>query len=429
MLDIKLMREQPEIVRADLKKRQDDKKLKMFEELLVKDKLYREKLQQVEKLKQSRNSISKEIAELKKSGGDADAKLKEAGDIPMQIKQLEEEVNELKKRCWTIHMSIPNILHESVPYGKDDSENVEIKQWGTAPKFDFEPKDHLTLALDLGLIDRDRASKIAGAGFFYLKGKLAVLDYAILMLGIEHMQSKGFTLIEPPFMMNRKAYEGVTDLADFEDVMYKVEGEDLYLIATSEHPMIAAHMNEVINKKDLPITWCGISPCFRKEVGAHGKYTKGLYRMHQFNKIEQIVLCLPEQSYDFLKVIQENAEGILQKLGLHYRVVNICTGDAGIIAAKKFDIEVWMADGKFREIGSNSNCTDYQARRLNIKYREKEGAPAVGHVHTLNDTCIPTSRAMLAILEQYQQKDGSIKIPEVLWKWTGFKVIEKEELK
>jgi len=197
-------------------------------------------------------------------------------------------------------------------------------------------------------------------------------------------------------------------------VTYKIDKEDLYLIATSEHPMGAMFMNEILNKNDLPLKLCGVSPCFRKEVGTHGKYTKGLFRMHQFNKVEQFIFCLPEQSWKFHGELQKNSEELYQKLGLHYRVVNICTGDIGTIAAKKYDIEVWMADGKVREVGSNSNCTDYQARRLNVRFREKEGQAPVGFVHTLNNTALATSRTMMAILEQFQQKDGSVIIPKVL---------------
>jgi seryl-tRNA synthetase len=235
------------------------------------------------------------------------------------------------------------------------------------------------------------------------------MNYTIDFLG-----KRGYTLIEPPFMMRKKPYLGVTDLEFFGDQLYKLKNEDLYLIATSEHPMAATFMDEVISQKDLPIKFVGVSPCFRKEVGAHGKYTKGLFRVHQFNKIEQFIFCLPEDSWKFHGELQRNSEDLYQGLGLHFRVVNVCTGDIGIIAAKKFDIEVWMADGTYREAGSNSNCTGYQARRLNIRFREKEGQAPAGFVHTLNNTALATSRTIIAVLEQYQQKDGSVIIPEVL---------------
>jgi len=225
--------------------------------------------------------------------------------------------------------------------------------------------------------------------------------------------------VEPPYMLFRKPYEGVVDISDFENVMYKVEGDSLYMIATSEHPMAAMHMDETLLKEQFPIKLGGVSPCFRKEVGAHGKYTKGLFRMHCFNKVEQFIFCLPEQSWKLHEELQKNAEDLFKELGLHVRTVNVCTGDIGSIAAKKYDIEFWMADGTFREIGSNSNCTDYQARRLNVKYREKEGAAPAGFVHTLNNTALATSRVMVAIIEQYQQKDGTVKIPTALLPYMG----------
>ena len=257
----------------------------------------------------------------------------------------------------------------------------------------------------------------SGSGFHYLRNELVLLDYALMRYAIDHLLSKGYTLIEPPYMIRRKPYEGVTDLKDFEDVMYKVEGEDLYLIATSEHSMASMFMDEVLNADDLPIKLVGVSPCFRREVGTHGKYTKGLFRMHQFNKVEQFIFSLPEQSWELHEELQRNCEELYQGLGLHYRVVNVCTGDIGVLAAKKYDVEVWMADREFREIGSNSNCTDYQARRLNIRYRMKEGQVPTGFVHTLNNTALATSRTMIAILEQYQREDGSVLVPEALRKY------------
>jgi seryl-tRNA synthetase len=324
-------------------------------------------------------------------------------------------------------MKLPNLLHESVPYGKDDSENVEIRRWGKQPKFDFEPKDHMTILQNLGLIDEERANKVAGSGFFYLKEELALLDIAIQRLAIDLLRKRGFKLIEPPLMIRRKPYEGVTDLSDFEFVTYKIEDEDWYMIATAEHPMAAMFMDEVLEKSQLPIKLAGVSPCFRKEIGTHGKYTKGLFRTHQFSKVEQFIFCLPEESWKLHEELQKNAEDLYQKLGLHYRVVNICTGDIGSIAAKKYDTEAWMADGKFREVGSNSNCTDYQARRLNVKFREGPGKPPVNFVHTLNNTALATSRTIIAVIEQFQQKDGSVTIPEVLRPYmNGIERLEKK---
>jgi seryl-tRNA synthetase len=414
MLDIKLIREHPEIVRNDLKKRGDLEKLKMLGDLIEYDKHWRRLLTEVNELRHRRKVVTAEIARLKKRSEDVSRQMEEAKRIPQDIKKLENQVGEYKEKVDRILLRLPNILHESVPFGKDESENVVVKIVGKPPKFDFEPKSHVEIALNLGLIDFDRAAKVAGHGFYYLKGDLARLDYAIMNYTIDFLGKRGYTLIEPPFMMRKKPYLGVTDLEFFGDQLYKLKNEDLYLIATSEHPMAATFMDEVIGKKDLPIKFVGVSPCFRKEVGAHGKYTKGLFRVHQFNKIEQFIFCLPEDSWKFHEELQRNSEDLYRGLGLHFRVVNVCTGDIGIIAAKKYDIEVWMADGTYREAGSNSNCTGYQARRLNIRFREKEGQAPAGFVHTLNNTALATSRTIIAILEQYQQKDGSVIIPEVL---------------
>jgi seryl-tRNA synthetase len=277
-------------------------------------------------------------------------------------------------------------------------------------------------------MDIERAGKIAGARFFYLKTEGVLLDMALMSFAIEEMVKKGHKPVEPPFMMRREAYEGVVALSDFEDVLYKIEGEDLYLIATSEHPMAAMFMNEVLRAEDLPLKFVGISPNFRKEAGAHGKDTRGIFRTHQFNKIEQFIFCKPEDSWRIHEELIRNAEELIQKLGLSYRVVNVCTGDMGTVAAKRYDIEAWMpAQGAYREMISCSNDTDYQARRLNIKYREKEGEAPAGLVHTLNSTALATGRTIVAILENYQQEDGSIIVPKALRKYMGG--IEKIEHK
>jgi seryl-tRNA synthetase len=308
-------------------------------------------------------------------------------------------------------------MHDSVPYGVDDSENVEIKRWGQNPSSSFVPLSHLEIGIGLGILDLERAAKTSGSGFYFLRNEMALLDLAIMRYAIDFLLEKGYSLIEPPYMLRRKPYEGVTDLSDFENVMYRMEHEDLYLIATSEHAMASMFMDEILLAEDLPIKLVGVSPCFRREIGTHGRYTKGLFRVHQFNKVEQFIFSLPEQSWDLHEELQKNSEELYEGLGLYYRVVNVCTGDIGSIAAKKYDIEVWMADGEFREVGSNSNCTDYQARRLNIRYRLKEGQAPEGFVHTLNNTALATSRTMLAVLEQYQQEDGSVVVPKALRKY------------
>jgi seryl-tRNA synthetase len=426
MLDIKLIREKPEIVRKDLEKRGDKERMEYLKELIRYDKEWRDNLQALESMRRDRNVLTEKIASLKKAGKGASKELEQVKAMPGKIKELEEKDVKMKEKVNFYLMRIPNILHHSVPVGKDESENVEVRKVGKIPHFGFRPKNHAEIAEPLGLLESERAAKVTGHGFVYLKGGLALLDQAIMRFAIDRLIKKGYMLVEPPLMLKRKPYEGVTDLADFENVMYKIEGDDLYLIATSEHPMAAMFMNETLESRDLPIKLAGVSPCFRREVGAHGKYTKGLFRMHNFNKVEQFIFCLPSDSWKLHEELQKNSEDLYKGLGLAYRVVNVCTGDIGIIAAKKYDTEVWMADGVYREIGSNSNCTDYQARRLGIRYREKEGQPPAGFVHTLNNTALATSRTMMAIIEQYQNRDGTVDIPEALQPYmAGMKRLEK----
>jgi seryl-tRNA synthetase len=427
MLDIKLIREKPEIVEKDLNKRGDDERKKILKKLIEDDKKYRELLQEVEELKHKRNVLSKEIATLKKDGKDASSKLEEAAEIPEKIKGIEDDISKLKDSIDMALYKIPNILHDSVPVGKGEEDNVEVKRWGTPPKFDFKPKSHFEILNDLGMLDAEAAARVSGSLFFFFKGDLVRLDMALQRFALDVMEKNGFKIIYPPFMVNKKVYDGmIGDPTDFAEASYKIEGEDLYLIPTAEYPLGGMYIDQTINQKDLPLKLCGVSSCFRKEVGTHGKFSKGLYRMHQFNKVEMLVYCLPEDSWKWHEKMQEMCESIYQQLGLHYRVVNCCTGDIGIKAAKKYDTEVWMADGKFREVGSNSNVLDYQARSLNTKYREKEGQPPKGFVHILNNTVLATSRTMLAILEQYQQKDGTVLIPKVLQPYMGgIKKLEK----
>ena len=427
MLDIKLIREKPALVRGNLKRRHDPEKIKLLNELIDKDRKWRKSLKELELLRKKRNEITRQIAEMKQNKKPGMKKaISEIKSLPGKIKKKEENVEKLRSRTKYILMRLPNLLHKSVPVGRDDSENKVLRKWGRKPKFTFQAKNHLELAQDLGLIDLERAGKIAGAGFYYLKDELALLDHAIQRFAIDFLMNKGYTLIEPPLMINKKAYEGMIDFEDFEMVTYNINDSDLYLIATSEHPMGAMYMDEVLDLSDLPIRLIGLSPCFRKEIGSHGKYTKGLFRVHNFNKIEQFIFCHPDDSWKYHEELQTNSEELYRKLGLHYRVVNVCTGDIGSIAAKKYDTEIWMADNEFREIGSNSNCTDYQARRLNIRFREKGGQVPAGYVHTINNTALATSRTMIAILEQYQQKDGSVAIPKALQPYMNrLKKIEK----
>jgi len=419
LLDIKLIREHPETIRLNLERRGNDEDIRMLNRLLTLDHEWRRILSKTNELRHERNTITHKIAALKKAGKKVTSSVEKGRKLEKKIADLERQVKAIKEENRDILMRLPNILHESVPIGKDERDNLETRTWGSPPEFDFKPEDHLSIARRLDILDDERGAKVAGHGFLYLKGNGVLLDLALQHYAIDFMVEKGYLLVQPPFMMRRRPYEGVTDLTDFEDVMYKVENEDLYMIATSEHPLAAMFMDEVLLRDNLPIKLVGVSPCFRKEVGAHGKYTKGLFRMHQFNKVEQFIFCLPEQSWALHEELQQNSEELYQTLGLHHKVVNVCTGDIGTLAAKKFDINVWMADGVYREVGSNSNCTDYQARRLNVRYREKEGQAPKGFVHTINNTAVATSRTMLAILEQNQQKDGSVRIPGILSKYMG----------
>ncbi|RLG68474.1 MAG: serine--tRNA ligase, partial [Methanobacteriota archaeon] len=337
MLDIRLIREHPDVVRENLAKRGDPEKLLLLDKLIGLDKAWREKLQRVENLKHRRNVVSVEIAKKKRENKDFSDKLREMKELSREIQRLDEETKTLREEINKILLRLPNMLHESVPLGRDESENVEIRRWGTPPKFSFPPKNHLELMINLGLVDPERGSKVAGTGFLYFKNELVLLDIGIQRFAIDFLVKRGYTLVEPPFMMRRAPYEGVADLEDFEQVMYKIDGDDLYLIATSEHPLGAMYMNEVFNEDELPIKLVGVSPCFRREIGTHGKYTKGLFRMHQFNKVEQFIFSHPEESWKYHEELQKNSEEMYQALGLPYRVVNVCTGDIGSFAAKRYD--------------------------------------------------------------------------------------------
>jgi seryl-tRNA synthetase len=426
MLDIKLVRGNPELVKSNLMKRGSPETLRMLDELVDQDKKWRQGLTRLNELRHERREKTTEIAILKKQGKDAGKEIQRGRNIDADITTLEKQVTELEGKVHDLLMRLPNLLHESVPVGKDEKDNVQTKTWGEIPEFGFAVKGHEDIGLSLDIMDIERAGRIAGARFFYLKKEGVLLDMALRNFALEEMFKKDFTLIEPPFLMRREPYEGVVALSDFEDVLYKVENEDLYLIATSEHPMAAMFMNEVLSAQDLPLKLAGLSTNFRKEAGAHGKDTRGIFRTHQFNKVEQFVFCKPEDSWKIIEELLLNAEELVQRLGLPYHVVNVCTGDIGTVAAKKYDIEAWMpAQNGYREIVSCSNCTDYQARRLNVKFREKEGEAPKGFVHTLNSTAIATGRTIVAILENYQQEDGSVIVPKVLKKYMdGIEKIE-----
>jgi seryl-tRNA synthetase len=419
MLDMKFVRENADLVRENLKRRGDLDKIPWVDQVFDNDRKWRGLQTEANNLRSKRNKLTEEIAKLRRQGADASELVKQAEQVPEQIKNLENETQELNLKITEVLMQLPNIIHESVPFGKDDSGNVEVRKWGEPRKFDFEPKDHIDLATRLGLVDWESAAKVAGARFYYLRGDLVKLNYALAKFALDFIEKKGFKLIQPPYFLRREAIGGAVALSDFEDVIYKIEGEDLYLLPTAEHGLLAQHMDEIIDGKSLPLRYAGISPCFRKEAGAHGRDTKGIFRIHQFEKVEQFVFSKPENSWDEHEKLIANAEELFQLLKLPYRVVNVCTGDLGTVAAKKYDLEAWFPGQKnYREVVSCSNCTAYQAARSKIRFRDKPDEPTKW-VHTLNSTLVATERTLIPIMENYQNKDGSISIPDVLQPYMG----------
>src|SRR3989344_3976170 len=421
MLDINFIRENQDAVRKDLQRRRIPQYTELLDTVLKLDDQWRALKGKIDNARARRNKVSAEINAAKKAGKDAATLIKEAAEIPKLITEAELELAKLAEDIKQRLYKIPNIMHETVPYGKDDSENVTVKSVGKKPTFDFTPLSHIDLMQKHGCADLERAAKISGARWYFLKGDLAVLEMALSQYALELMRGKGYTQVIPPHMISREAYEGVTSLGDFADSLYKIDGEELFPIATSEAPLTAIYRDEVLDEKDLPIKMVGYSPCYRKEAGAHGKDQKGIFRVHPFNKVEQIVFCTPEESWKFHEELIGNAIEFFESLGLHFRVVNICTGDLGIVAAKKYDIEAWYpVQNAYREVVSGSNCTSYQSVRSNIRYQKGKDRE---FVHTLNSTCVATTRAVVAILENFQDKNGAVHIPKDLQKYTGFKTM------
>ncbi len=419
MLDIKFVRENPEAVRENLRKRGLPEKIDELDRLLGLDSKWRETLAEADRLRRSRNEITQKIAEARKTGKDPSDLIKQAETIPEKIKQLETSVDDYKAQSEAILLNLPNIVHESVPFGKDDNDNQELKKWGSIPQFNFKPSDHIDLGTKHHLIDLESAAKVAGARFYYLQDDLVRLNYALIQYGLDFIMRRGYRLYQPPYFLHRNIIAGAVALSDFEDTIYKVEAEDLYLLPTAEHALLALHNDDIIEMEQLPLRYGGISPCFRKEAGAHGRDTKGIFRIHQFEKIEQFIFSMPEDSWKLHEELLRNAEEFWQSLGIPYRVVNVCTGDLGTVAAKKYDVEAWLpGQGKYREVVSCSNCTSYQAVRSKVRYREKTNAPTK-YVHTLNSTLVATERAIVAILENKQRADGTIEIPGVLQHYMG----------
>jgi seryl-tRNA synthetase len=411
MLDVKIIRDQPEIIKDMLVKRHIEFP---FDELQDFDRKRRALITEAQELKHKRNVVSEQIAAKKKSGDDASAVIKEMKLIADRIGALDAEIEHAEKRYQELMLMLPNLIHESVPAGKDANDNVEIRRWGEPRKFNFKVKDHIELGTSLDLLDLDRAAKVSGARFYFLKRTLVRMNHALALFALDFLRKKDYTLIQTPYMINRKAMEGAVMLSDFGDVIYKIEDDDLYMIGTSEHAMVAMHMDEIFDAKQLPIRYAGISPCFRKEAGAHGRDTKGIFRVHQFEKVEQLVFANPENSWSEHEKMIQNAEEFFKLLGLPYRIVLLCTADLGKISAKTYDLEAWMpGQNAYREVVSCSNCLDYQARRLGIKYRDKPNEESK-FMHTLNSTLVATERTLVTILENFQTEKGTVVVPEVL---------------
>lgn len=425
MLDPRFIRENAKIVSENTKKRLGSDIF--VKEFLDKDKKLRELQIELDDLRHSRNKVSEAINSAKKSGNNQlfQQKVKEAKELPEKIKKAEEDYAILEKETREILFKIPNIMRKDVPAGKDASQNKEIKKVGKIPKFNFPIKNHVELAEKLGIADFEASAKVSGNGFYYLKKELALLNQALIRFTIETLSKKGYDYIETPLMLHEKEVYASMDKSAIEQSVYSIKGdEDLNLIGTAEQSLLAMHSDNVFNESDLPKKYFSYSMCFRKEVGAHGINEKGLWRTHQFNKVEQFIFCKPEESWKYFDELLKNTEEIFQKLKLPYRLIEMCVGDLSSWKAKAYDIEVWRPTIKeYGEVASLSNCTDYQARKLNIKViRDSNQEKQI--VHTLNNTAIATSRAIVAILENYQQKDGSVLIPTVLQKYTGFKIIK-----
>ena len=425
MIDIKLIRENTKLVKENIKKKFQKEKLDLLDELIFKDKDWRDLKSQVDELRSERNKISKEIAEAKKEKKDSKKLLAKAKLIPRKIQEKEKKSKKLKSDINDLLKRIPNLIHESVPLGKSSKENVEIEKIGTPKKFSFDIKNHAELGEELGVLDFEISSKISGNGFYILKGDLALLNQALINFARDFMVSKGYEYIEPPLMIREEVLKGVYSKAEIDAMSYKIDGEDAFLIATSEHPVIGMFVNKTLNYKELPIKLTAYSMCFRKEIGSHGIDEKGLFRTHQFNKQEMVILCEPKESYKYYAELMDLSKQLFKKLKIPIRELESCSGDLSDLKSKGADLEFWRPRLKeYNEIGSVTNMEEAQARRLNIKYFDKNGERKF--VHTLNNTAIATSRALVGILENYQQKDGSVKIPDVLVPYmNGKKLIEK----
>jgi len=386
-----------------------------WEELTAVDRRRREILVETEKLKEKKNRLSGEIGKLKKSGGDTSALMAENKGLSEAIRKQEEPLRQIEKRFEDLMLVIPNLPHESVPKGSDARDNTEVRRWGDPPKFDFKPKNHWEIGEELGILDFARAAKIAGARFVLYQGQGAHLERALINFMLDlHTEQRGYKETIPPFLVNRDSMIGTAQLPKFEADLFRIPDPELFLVPTAEVPLTNIHRGEILSGEDLPLYYVAYTPCFRREAGSYGQDVRGLIRLHQFNKVELVKLTEPKNSYQELEKMVQDAQEVLRQLQIPYRIVELCTGDLGFQAAKTYDLEVWLpGQGTYREISSCSNCEDFQARRASIRYRsDKKGRPAF--VHTLNGSGLAVGRTLVAVLENYQQKDGSVMVPEVL---------------
>ena len=420
MLDMKIVRQDPEKIQKMLRDRYVEFDL---DSLLDLDKKRREYILSTDELRKKKNEVSLKIADAKKAGKDADKIIQEMQLVSRQLTELEETQNKTELEYSKLILTLPNIFDQTVPIGEDSSVNKEVKKWGNIPKFDFQVSDHIDITQKLNLVDLQRAAKTAGARFYYLRGDLVKLNQSLIQFALDFLDDKGFTLFQPPYMINKKSMEGAIIAEDFKDVIYKIDDEDLYLIGTAEHAMASMYADEILDGASFPMRCAAISPCFRKEAGAHGKDQKGIFRVHQFEKVEQFVFSRPEDSWKEHEKMIAITEEFFQKLEIPYRVMLLSSGDMGKISAKTYDLETWMAgQNAYRETASCSNCLEYQARRLKIRFRDRTNEDTK-YVHTLNSTLVATERTMVAIIENFQTKDGHIEIPKQLQKYVGKKTI------
>ncbi|PNR92486.1 serine--tRNA ligase [Petrotoga sp. 9PWA.NaAc.5.4] len=423
MIDLKLIRENPELIKIALKNRNNE--IEIIDEILSLDEKRRELLKNVEMLRAERNKNSNVVAKLKaeKKHEEAESLILKGKEISNQIKEIEYELKSIEDLLYNKLLYIPNIPDKSVPIGKDEKDNVEIRKWGTPRNFSFDPKAHWDIGSELNLLDFDRGAKLSGSRFTVLKGDIARLELALINFMVDlHTKEHGYTFILPPHLVTKETITATGQLPKFEEELYKTTPDEMYLISTAEVPLASLHKDEILEYKELPLKYVSYTPCYRREAGSYGKDVRGIIRQHQFDKVELVWYSLPEESEQALEELTHDAEMVLQLLNLPYRVITLCTGDLGFAAAKTYDIEVWLPSYKdFKEISSCSNTKDFQARRGNIRYKSKNNTTEF--VHTLNGSGLAVGRTLVAIMENYQTSDGKIEIPDKLIPYMGKKFI------